>query len=98
MPTLFTMTTPGDISATKHSIDSANVEKEEVHVPTNHVEDVTTDQDMDMKPTSESTEIFFTDEEAARVKRKIDFIILPLLCGCYIFSVGYFFTVSTHIC
>ncbi len=41
-----------------------------------------------MKLASESEEVLFTDEEAARVKRKIDFIILPLLCGCYIFSVG----------
>lgn len=82
------MTSAGDISATKQSIESGNMDKEEVHVPPNHVEDVITDQDLDKKHTSESTEILYTEEEAARVKRKIDFIILPLLCGCYIFSVG----------
>lgn len=88
--TLFVMPSAGDISATKHSTESGNMDKEEIHLPTNHVENVTTDQDLDKDHASESTEILYTEEEAARVKRKIDFIILPLLCGCYIFSVGHF--------
>jgi hypothetical protein len=82
------MATEGDISGTRQSINSGNMDKEQAHIPTNHVEKVTTGQDVDIKLTSESEEIFFTEEEAARVKRKIDFVILPLLCGCYIFSVG----------
>lgn len=88
--TLFIMTSAGDISATQPSIESGDMGKEEVHVPTNHVENVATDQDLDKNHISESTEILYTEEEAVRVKRKIDFIILPLLCGCYIFSVRYF--------
>ncbi|KAK4067269.1 uncharacterized protein Triagg1_7712 [Trichoderma aggressivum f. europaeum] len=80
------MTASEDISDTRHSIGTGNMEKEQTHVPSNHVEKVTSSQDVDIKLASESEEIFFTEEEAARVKRKIDFIILPLLCGCYIFS------------
>lgn len=30
----------------------------------------------------------YTPEEERRVLRKIDVILLPLLCGCYIFSVS----------
>lgn len=30
----------------------------------------------------------FAEEEKNRVKRRVDFFLLPLLCGCYIFSVG----------
>jgi ACS family allantoate permease-like MFS transporter len=82
------MTSAGDISAAKDSIESGNMDKEEVQVPINHVENITGDQDLDKSHTGGSSEILFTEEEAARVKRKIDFIILPLLCGCYIFSVG----------
>lgn len=82
--------TTGGISATRISIDSGNMEKDDqVHVPTDHVEDVTPGETLDIKLAREPGEAFFTDEEAACVKRKIDFIILPLLCGCYIFSVGY---------
>ncbi|KKP00143.1 hypothetical protein THAR02_07763 [Trichoderma harzianum] len=80
------MTTTGEISDTGHSIESGNMNKHQDHVPPNHIEKVTSGQDVDIKLASESEEIFFTKEEAARVKRKIDFIILPLLCGCYIFS------------
>ena len=29
----------------------------------------------------------FSLQEQNQVKRKIDFILLPLLCGCYVFSV-----------
>ncbi len=57
------------------------------HLPANHVEKIATIQSGDVKVAGESAEILFTDEEARRVKRKIDYIILPLLCGCYIFSV-----------
>ncbi|KAK4066869.1 hypothetical protein Trihar35433_7296 [Trichoderma harzianum] len=80
------MTVTGEISDTRHSIETGNMDKEQDHVPPNHIEKVTSGQDVDIKLASESEEIFFTKEEAARVKRKIDFIILPLLCGCYIFS------------
>ncbi|KAJ5106393.1 major facilitator superfamily domain-containing protein [Penicillium angulare] len=35
----------------------------------------------------ESNELFlYTQDEEKRVKRKIDFILLPLLCMCYVFS------------
>ncbi|KAL7949251.1 major facilitator superfamily domain-containing protein [Trichoderma barbatum] len=80
------MTTSGDISDTRQPIESKKEAKEQSQMPATHVEKVTTNQETDTKLTSESEEIFFTEEEAARVKRKIDFIILPLLCGCYIFS------------
>jgi hypothetical protein len=92
------MTSAGDVSAAKQSIESGNMDKDEVHVPSNHVENVTNDQDMDKAHISESTEILFTEQEAARVKRKIDFIILPLLCGCYIFSVGYLCIETADLC
>lgn len=64
------------------------MEKDQVPVPTDHVEDVTPGETLDVKLAREAEEVFFTEEEGARVKRKIDFIILPLLCGCYIFSVS----------
>uniref|UniRef100_A0A8H7KEZ2 Major facilitator superfamily (MFS) profile domain-containing protein n=1 Tax=Bionectria ochroleuca TaxID=29856 RepID=A0A8H7KEZ2_BIOOC len=45
----------------------------------------------DLKTTNEEaiigqSEPIATAEENRRVKRKIDFILLPLMCGCYIFS------------
>lgn len=40
-----------------------------------------------MKVYGDSERIEYTDEENRRVKRKIDFILLPLMCTCYIFSV-----------
>jgi hypothetical protein len=47
----------------------------------------------DLKTTNEEaiigqSEPIATAEENRRVKRKIDFILLPLMCGCYIFSVS----------
>lgn len=47
----------------------------------------------DLKATHEEailgqSEPIATAEENKRVKRKIDFILLPLMCGCYIFSVS----------
>lgn len=39
----------------------------------------------------ETTAVFvFTPKEGKAVKRKIDFILLPMLCACYIFSVSSF--------
>ena len=38
-------------------------------------------------PYNESGHISYTEDEGREVKRKIDFRLLPLLCGCYIFSV-----------
>ena len=35
-----------------------------------------------------SEQIIYTDKEAMRVKKKLDLILLPLLCGCYIMSVS----------
>lgn len=81
------MTASGDIPSRRQSIELGNVEKERVHIPSDHIEKVATVQDIDIKFASESKDIFFTEEEATHVKRKIDFFILPLLCGCYIFSV-----------
>lgn len=90
--------TTADISATRHSTESGNMDKGDTYVPANHVEDITTGENMDRKLTNESGQVFFTEEEAARVKRKIDFIILPLLCGCYIFSVSHFCILTTDQC
>ena len=33
-------------------------------------------------------QIIYTDAEARLVKKKLDLILLPLLCGCYIMSVS----------
>jgi hypothetical protein len=51
--------------------------------------------DVDVKPAQVRDDVYdhaeriaYTPEEGARVLRKIDLILLPLLCGCYIFSVG----------
>lgn len=35
-----------------------------------------------------SGQIVYTDAEAKHVKKKLDLILLPLLCGCYIMSVS----------
>jgi hypothetical protein len=32
--------------------------------------------------------VVYTDAEARLVKKKLDLILLPLLCGCYIMSVS----------
>lgn len=42
-----------------------------------------------MKVYGDSEQIEYTAEENKRVKRKIDFVLLPLMCTCYIFSVRY---------
>lgn len=44
-------------------------------------------QDVQVEESQELLE--YTEEEIQRVKRKIDFILLPLLCLCYVFSVGW---------
>ncbi|RFU75810.1 mfs transporter [Trichoderma arundinaceum] len=75
-----------ELSNPKKSTESVSWDKKQAQPPTNHVENIIMVQAGDMKLTGESEEVSFTNEEAARVKRKIDFIILPLLCGCYIFS------------
>ncbi|KAJ5358814.1 major facilitator superfamily domain-containing protein [Penicillium cataractarum] len=41
-------------------------------------------QDVQVEESQEFLE--YTEEESKRVKRKIDFILLPLLCLCYVFS------------
>ena len=46
-----------------------------------HVDDNT-------KMSVQAEELQYTDHEAKGVKRKIDLVVLPLLCGCYIFSVS----------
>ncbi|KAF4437149.1 Major facilitator superfamily domain, general substrate transporter [Fusarium austroafricanum] len=43
-------------------------------------------QSENMKIYGESEVITYTEEENKKVKRKIDFILLPLMCGCYVFS------------
>jgi hypothetical protein len=50
------------------------------------------------KLSAESEEVDYSEEEEKQVRRKIDFIILPLLCGCYIFSVRRFNTVQRRLC
>lgn len=52
--------------------------------------------DVDVKPAQARDDVYdhteriaYTPKEGARVLRKIDLILLPLLCGCYIFSVGH---------
>lgn len=44
--------------------------------------------DKNTKMSVQTEELQYTDQEAKQVKRKIDLIVLPLLCGCYIFSVS----------
>lgn len=44
--------------------------------------------DANTKLSLQAEDLHYTDEEAKQVKRKIDLIVLPLLCGCYIFSVS----------
>ena len=44
--------------------------------------------DVNTKLSLQAEDLQYTDEEAKQVKRKIDLIVLPLLCGCYIFSVS----------
>lgn len=45
----------------------------------------------EMAEEHETTAVFvFTAKEGKAVKRKIDFILLPMLCACYIFSVSSF--------
>jgi hypothetical protein len=54
-----------------------------------------TSQVEDAKPVGEAMKVYgeaghvtYTPEEGQKVKRKIDFILLPMLCGCYILSVS----------
>lgn len=44
--------------------------------------------DGNMKLPSLSEQIVYTDKEAKQVKRKLDFVLLPLLFGCYVISVS----------
>ncbi|UKZ74854.1 hypothetical protein TrVFT333_002524 [Trichoderma virens FT-333] len=67
------MATARDISGTRPSIESGNIGKEQDHVPTNHIEEVTGGQDIDIKLTSQSEEIFFTEEEAFLDKTLINY-------------------------
>lgn len=41
-----------------------------------------------MKVYGDAERITYTEEENKRVVRKIDLILLPMLCGCYMFSVS----------
>lgn len=41
-----------------------------------------------MKVYGDAEHISYTEEENKRVVRKIDLILLPMLCGCYMFSVS----------
>ena len=45
-------------------------------------------KDQDVRVESSSVIPIYTQDEERHVKRKIDFILLPLLCMCYVFSVG----------
>lgn len=36
---------------------------------------------------NEAGRVSYTEEEGRKTKRKIDLCLLPLLCGCYMFSV-----------
>lgn len=44
-------------------------------------------KDQDLLVESSSVITIYTHDEERHVKRKIDFILLPLLCMCYVFSV-----------
>jgi hypothetical protein len=59
--------------------------------------------DVDVKPAQARDDVYdhaeriaYAPEEGARVLRKIDLILLPLLCGCYIFSVGHVAGLPIH--
>jgi hypothetical protein len=60
-------------------------------VMSDHVESIYkgagADRAAKMKVYGQVDHIAYSAKESARVKRKIDFILLPLMCGCYIFSV-----------
>ena len=43
--------------------------------------------DVGMKVYGDAEHCEFTERENKQVLRKIDFILLPLLCACYMFSV-----------
>lgn len=46
---------------------------------------ISENQDVQVEESREIVE--YTKDEAKKVKKKIDFILLPLLCLCYVFSV-----------
>lgn len=45
-------------------------------------------QDEDMKVYGHAERLTYTEEEHKQVLRKIDWILLPLLAACYMFSVS----------
>ena len=61
---------------TAQPVEDHDVKGEDVH------------HESDMKVYGHAEHVFFTPEEGKKVLRKIDLILLPLLTGCYIFSVS----------
>lgn len=66
-------------------------QKVDVETKENSNADVEQDTDLakttNMKVYNDSERIEYTEEEGKRVKRRIDRILLPLMCCCYISSV-----------
>ncbi|KAI5467804.1 major facilitator superfamily domain-containing protein [Mariannaea sp. PMI_226] len=70
-------------------LDQRNVEdyeKAKDQAMSDHIEKGSHVEVSGMQVYGQSEPISISDEENKAVKRKIDFILLPLLCGCYIFS------------
>lgn len=79
------------ITESQHPRDPATVMDKDIKSPVggDQVETGSSSYiDKNTKMSVQTEELQYTDQEAKRVKRKIDLIVLPLLCGCYIFSVS----------
>jgi hypothetical protein len=68
--------------------DAATVTDESKLSPSNAQVEDTKPVGEAMKVYGEAGHVTFTPEEGHKVKRKIDFILLPMLCGCYVLSVS----------
>lgn len=69
---------------TRHDCDHVEV----THTPSSEDPQIA---NPNIKLSLQAQELHYTKDEAKKVKRKTDLIVLPLLCGCY------FFSVSCHI-
>lgn len=72
-----------------HEVEEAyEQDMQKPNTMSDHVESISKDNgEAKMKVYGHVDHISYSEKESTRVKRKIDFILLPLMCGCYIFSV-----------
>lgn len=72
-----------------NAIDSVHDDKRNSLDTVDHLEiGKKVNQDDDMKVYGHAEHITYTEEEHDRVLRKIDWILLPMLAACYMFSVS----------